>query len=296
MIVTNLLRFKKESGKGIITTRNNVPLIEFAGPYYYGKEGYCLFTGSTCTTPYKKEFKTTSNGSNMILLEGKTADYNIPDYGDDMDSLDQYFLDNKVRNDNKVQCLMYVTENPVTPYVAFCPGLVTSINGEILGYLKTHVADQQGKVVFEIPNNTTKTYSFNKTSVKSGNKYTFTNVTGEVIINSGEGSFNLYASVPSATKTFRVKNLCDYFDYVLAAGVTRNDVESVLSYLSEVDENGVPVNFPLTSLELFADAVKNITPAIYKVPAAFVPVSSYERKLMVNVAGMAANQFNTFSN
>lgn len=285
MIGTNLIRFSKESGFGTITT--NGTLNESVGPA--GREGYCLLRGNYCTTPYKKQFKKASKGNNMILLEGNTKDYTVPFYGDNMDSLDQYFLEHKVRDDNKLQCLIYVSDeqnNP--PYIAFCPGLITSITGEVLGYLHSHVADQNGKVVFEIPDNTTKTYSFDKTAVKSGNKYTFTNVTGTVTINDGEGSFNLYAT-PNGTVTLKVKNVCDYFDYILAACIT-NNVESALTYITDGDTFK---SFPLMSLELFADAIKDVTPSIYKVPAAFVPVSpnSIDRKLMVNVAGMSAIQF-----
>ena len=139
-------------------------LTEAKGPSGY--EGYAYFSNSVITVPHLDKFNTISNiytgksGVN-ITLSGETKTYDMPVYGNDKDTVDQYFLENKTRDG--IQYLLDVKRDNnngnINEFITFVPGLLISDTGRVFGYLKSHVPEN-GIIEVYLPYNvSTSRYS-----------------------------------------------------------------------------------------------------------------------------------------
>lgn len=310
--MSTLIEFLKSNTlQGTIHTYST-NLVESIGPDY-GKRCACFKkSGSTTTltTPHIDLFDTFDKN---IILKGNTANYTVGIYGNNITSLNQYFLEHKTRDG--IQYLIFIDENeqnPLNKYKAFIPGLLYDpTSGNILGYIHSYVSDSNGNVVIEVPYDDTSGYSIEGPSYsQSGNIITISDIrTNGVQVflahNSDSTVFYLYTS-PTGTMQVDVKTVNEYGDYVVASQLAGSNIKNILNSLSELEERTITIPpresggepetiteyFPVNFISLLnytpSEGVKNITPNIYKVPAAFVPVSG-TKKFMINVTGISAN-------
>ena len=287
------------------------------GPSDY--EGYAYFSDSVITVPHLDKFNTISNiytgksGVN-ITLSGETKTYNMPVYEYTNDTLDQYFLENKTRDG--IQYLLNVQRDSngnISEFNAFVPGLLISSTGKVLGFLKSHVPES-GKIEITLPFGTDP-YSYGVDIVSGSvgsidksqqNKIVITGVYSNIQVRLVYGSENVYFNVYTSSndvRPFEVKIVNQFGDYLVASG--KSNMKDVLDSLSGLEQkqittfrkNGssieqitVTKKFPVTFMSLLSNTpseeVKNITPNIYKVPAAFVGT---DKTFMTDVTGLSYN-------
>lgn len=283
-----------------------------------GYEGYAYFSDSVITVPHLDKFNTISNiytgksGVN-ITLSGETKTYDMPVYENDKDTVDQYFLENKTRDG--IQYLLRVQRDDngnINEFIAFVPGLLVSDTGRVFGYLKSHIPEN-GIIEVYLPYNVNDSgYSVDIASGSisdfsiSNHKIIFTGCYNKAQIRLVYGSesvtFTIYA-LSSGTYSFEVKTVNQFGDYLVASG--KSNMKDVLDSLSGLEQkqittfrkNGssieqitVTKKFPVTFMSLLSNTpseeVKNITPNIYKVPAAFVGT---DKTFMTDVTGLSYN-------
>lgn len=336
--MTPLILFRKayddsnDPKYGILQGQTTKP-IEKIGPANYEKYAHiALITGSTkevSTFPHIDIFKTlrdiyTTDSKRdhcNIVLTGETNQYTVNVYGNNITSLSQYFLEHKTR-ENKIQYLIFVDEeetNPLYRFKAFIPGLLyDSSNGEVLGYLNSHVANKENKITIELPYGSNYSeYIFHEIESgkisRVGNMVTIRDIMTEynnIIISHGSSSasFKLFPNNSNGgTVNFTVKNVNEFGDYTVAAQLTSNNIKNIINLLSELEEKMIVIPpkesggtqivvrdyFPTTFISLLnstpSEEVANITPNLYNVPAAFVPTDN-GIVFMTDVLGISANQ------
>ena len=289
-------------------------LDELIGPE--GNEGLCHFAyvndDYVHTAPHIDVFKVEGDnregglakGKDNIVLSGNTVDITTKYFGDDITSLCQYFLENPTRG-SKIQYLIWWRDG-AQPFFAFVPGLIMSESKEVLGYLHSHVADNNNKVIFEHPYLDGNEYTISGTGftyTKSSNLFTITlsNESASVSVSNGSesASFNIYKrSYQTTEKNYKVKTANEFGDYIIAAQLTEhNSIGEVLGILSDAelvyinDTLGyvpLPKTFKSLALVSFAESVENISLGIYKVPIALVP-NGARTFFMTNITGISTN-------
>lgn len=318
------------------TYKNNNSSLKF-GQIKYIKEqigpendrGLCQFAYSNNeyiqTVPHLDIFKTEgdnrtpNNGSDSILLSGTTLDIvakyyddDHPDTDNDIIALSQYFLENKTRD--QIQYLIWweQTGDVTSRFTAFVPGLITSEDGSVLGFLHSYIANENNKVTFEIPYEDYEdgvTYTFTGTGIstptQSRNNYIITisqEVATPVYVSNGSktAKFIIFPHNRAFTnKNYRVKVANEYGDYTVAAQLTEhNSIKEVVDKLSEttmayfnqdIGYAPLPKTFKSLALVKFAESVNNITPNMYKVPVTFVPMGA-SKVFMADVTGISTNK------
>lgn len=287
-------------------------LEELIGPT--GDEGLCHFAkignNYICTAPHIDLFNV--DNSDAILISGHTLDITTKRYDeDDIVSLSQYFLDNKTRGD-KIQYLIWWRGPGIAdPFVAFVPGLISSSDGEVLGFIHSYVVNELNQTVLEVPYADGKNYTLTGTGFEyeiEGNKFTITiseNVATTIGISNGakDATLVVYPQDYQATEThYRVKVANEYGDYIIAAQITEhNTVPEVLNVLSETvmvsfdPAHGyapLPKTFKSLALMSFAESVDNVSLGMYRVPVAFVPDEENHKVFMTNITGISTNKIN----
>ena len=278
-------------------------LKEEIGPTGYEK--YCNFkrvNGVTkVTIPHIDVFGNRNQYCNIVLT-GKTEKYDIPMYGNDFElSVKQYFLEHPTRNG--IQYLFWDNEETTSliEYKAMVPGLIYTSGGNILGYLHSYVSDINGNITLELPYPNYTGYTISGAQFdQQENKIIFRGIASDTQITLSDGEstifFTLYGyGTYSGINTYKIKNVNEFADYIIAAQLTDGKVTSVLNMLTEMDfRNAVYYPKYFTTLKLYSssESVKNITPNIYKVPAALVQKGNSGKVFMTNVTGISANVLN----
>ena len=304
--MSTVVNFLKAHGntKGRISCGNNT-LIESIGPTGY--EAFCHFSTTTATSPHIDIFPNILNGS--IVLSGNTNIYDVPMLldGTDQDSIEQYFLEHPTR-EGKLQYLIEYDDNDehAHRYKFIVPGLIYDDTcGKVLGFLKSYLTDENHNVVFEAPYNNSLTYNFSGdglTVSQSGRFYTLHTTSNKCTVTLVAGiyraEFYIYQNVSSTIEHYTIKNINEYADYCIAAQlVPDQNISSIKDYFEDSEQvsdpnhqsnNWYPVHFKSMYLWSFSETVKNITPNIYKVPAAFV-TNGNEKVFMINVTGISTN-------
>ena len=265
-----------------------------------------------------------------IVLSGNTHQYTMKTYEDTPTTLSQYFLENPTRDG--IQYLIYTYETVVNEekelhFEAFIPGLLyghdRDDNGKVLGFIKSHVADESSshKIIIELPykgpNASYNEYYLENLNIGSWaiNKNTIvisgvTQKDDTVILTDGtySVSFKIFNyGYDNGAQSFVVKNANEYGDYTIAAQLKTNNVKNVLGVLSKLNKqiidipprnSGDPIvriqaYFPETFISLLnntpSEEVDNITPNIYNVPVAFVPTNN-GKVFMTDVLGVSTNK------
>ena len=269
---------------------------EWIGPSGY--EGYCRLKAGEITIPHIDEFSRYNQYKNIVLV-ASTEEYSIPIYGNSfVDSVKQYFLENKTRDG--IQCLFWNNEaaGGSLQYTAMIPGLLYTSSSNIFAYLHSYVANVNGDVVLELPYDDYLSYTLSgaPSMDQVDNIITIHGIIEETQLMLSNGTSNVYFKLyaynsSSGSTVYKIKNVNEYFDYIIAAQLTDGKIASILNMLTEIefrDANYYPKYF--TSLRLYtsSEAVKNITPNIYKVPVALVPANG-GKVLLKNVTGISAN-------
>lgn len=294
----NLIDFKKANKTSSGITTCYVPIEEYLGPIGY--EGYCHFSGNKITIPHIDLFPYMTNRSSYqeILLSGNTVDVRFPLYGDIIDSLKQYFLENPTREE--IQYIVHDNKDlsDLNRFTPFIPGLICSDDGVIIGYAHSYVADFDEELKIEFPHTSSKTYTVSGVYRCEINDNVASILIGEdstAIISDGENSatVNLYLR-RSNNQDFgeaRVKIANSYGDYLLASQKvsTIDELSDKLSKLKMINEHYYCEEFISLNNFTFAEAVPDITPNIYKVPIALVPYGN-KRVFMTDVTGMSARK------
>lgn len=283
-------------------------IVESIGPTGYEK--FCSLKKDSDGTisasfPHIDKFPS-FNAYKNIILSGRTAVYDIPVYKDSETSIKQYFLEHPTRDGIQYVFWNNGAEDNTTEYLAMVPGLVIGQNGTILGYLHSYVADVQGengKVEFEIPyTEDVNNYLFSSKDCtpepQGDNLVVFRAVDSrtEVTISKGEDSatITLFAYGSNTdVQQFEIKNVNEFADYIIAAQLTDGKINSVLRELDTVVFHSggyYPKRFATLKLYTSCESAKNITPSIYKVPAALVNRNG-KKVFMTDVAGLATNVF-----
>lgn len=305
-------------------TRNNIA----ATPQFEEKQGptdnesFCLISNTKNTIPHKVRFNSIDAGNDKryISLVGgnQTIETNV--YGSiegntTIDSISQYFLEHG--NTNEIQYIYHQfkdEEHDIMDYQIIIPGLLyDKDNGTVLGYMKTLVANN-GNITIEVPKNRVATYTLSNLGsgvnyTRTGNVITITgianNIDGAIISTTIDDetnscAFDIYVS-SSNTRTFTVKPITCFAEYVIASQITDNKITSIVNALHDTtstyinDEIGFVNNisklFPTFFLATAVETMPNITPAFYKVPAALVPNENGVRELMVDVTGVSSLNF-----
>lgn len=281
-------------------------IVESIGPA--GNEKFCnLKKGSdgkiSASFPHIDRFSDYNTYKNIVLT-GRTAVYEIPTYKDRETSIKQYFLEHPTRDGIQYVFWKNDNESDEIKYQAMVPGLVIGDSGTVLGYLHSYVADvigESGKVEFEIPyTESYNDYSFSSKDciIEPGgdNLVIFRAVDSEteVTISKGEDSttITLFACNSStSTQTLEIKNVNEFADYIIAAQLTDGSINSVLRELdTDIFYSGkyYPKRFATLKLYTSCESAKNMTPSIYKVPAALVNKES-KKVFMTDVTGIATN-------
>lgn len=275
-------------------------VMELKGPSGYDK--FCHINSELITAPHIDLFQNV-NTSGGIILSGNTRNCGIRllDIGKELDSIKQYFLENKSRDE--LQYLIYDTENQASPnsFVPLIPGLIYSISGKPLGYLHSYVANRDGTLELEIPY-TDNIYDYEIVGTSnyriSGNTFTFYDVSNNLDITLIHGSeyagFSIYKNEcreeTNITENLKVKIVNEYADYLIASQKA-SDINGLLNKFSEmVLYNNKYYCKAFMSLRLFtfSEYVNNIGTKLYKVPAALVP-TGLSRKFMTDVIGLSTN-------
>lgn len=278
-----------------------------------GYEKYCNLTsqnGISVTIPHIDRFEKCNDYSNIILT-GRTDRYTIPIYGGDFEySVKQYFLEHPTRDG--IQYLFWNNEqnDSTIVLIAMIPGLVYDTNdGTVLGYLHSYVAtnlEDGGGIILELPYTDEDDYSIHGAQIRripDSNKIEFYGITSEteVTITKGENyaSFKLFPyNSSSGESVYKIKNVNEFADYIIASQMTDNKITSILNILTETrainsNSSGIiyyPKYFMTLKLYTSSESVKNITPNIYKVPAALVPKDG-DKIFMKDVTGISGNVF-----
>lgn len=245
--------------------------------------------------------------SDNILLSNVTLDIDANYYNNDEDTLDQYFLEYPTR-DGIQYLIWWRSLSSLDSFEAFVPGLLYSDNGKVLGFLHSHVADDENKIKLEVPYIDGDDYYIDGEGFeyeKSGNIITIDiGSNNEVMVELSDGTnskiFFLYSkNYSTEKKRYRVKDANEYGDYTIAAQLTRyNSVKEVLDVLSEMksvflnEQVGftyLPKTYRSLALIKSSESVKNISLSMYKVPAAFVKKGD-AKIFMTDVTGIAANK------
>lgn len=240
-----------------------------------------------------------SNAYKNIVLTGRTAVYEIPIYKDRETSTKQYFLEHPTRDGIQYVFWKNDNESDEIKYQAMVPGLVIGDNGTILGYLHSYVADFEGHVAFEIPyGESINSYNFSGCTFDTTtqeNLINFNVASGAEVTVSKNGdstTITLFACNSStSTQTLEIKNVNEFADYIIAAQLTDGSINNVLRELdTDIFRGGnyYPKRFATLKLYTSCESAKNITPSIYKVPAALVNKES-KKVFMTGVTGIATN-------
>lgn len=293
-----------ETGRLGVVAYSTGSIVEAIGPA--GNEKFCNLKKDSngkisASFPHIDMFSN-FNAYKNIVLTGRSAIYEIPIYKDFETSVKQYFLEHPTRDG--IQYVFYnngAADN-TTEYLAMVPGLVIGDNGTVLGYLHSYVADFEGHVAFEIPyGESVNSYSFSgctfdattqenliNFNVESGAEVTVSNK------NSGDSAtVTLFAcNSSSGTQTFEIKNVNEFADYIIAAQLTDGTINNVLRELDTVvfyNSRYYPKRFATLKLYTSCESAKNMTPSIYKVPAALVN-NGNKKVFMTDVTGIATNR------
>ena len=276
-----------------------------------GYEKYCNLTSQnriSVTIPHIDKFEKCNDYSNIVLI-GRTEKYTIPIYGGNFEySVKQYFLEHPTRNG--IQYLFWDNEqnDSTIVLIAMIPGLVYDTNdGTVLGYLHNYVAtnpEDGGGIILELPYTDEDGYSISGAPfIQDSNKIEFYGITSETEVTITKGanyaSFKLFPyNSSSGEGIYKIKNVNEFADYIIASQMTDGKITSVLNALTETktinsNSSGIvyyPKYFMTLGLYTSSESVKNITPNIYKVPAALVPKDG-ERIFMKDVTGISGNIF-----
>lgn len=275
---------------------------ESKGPSGY--DSYLHLTSNLITVPHIDIFQ--ADSSENIVLSGttKNLDIQLLATGKKLDSINQYFLENKTRDN--LQYLIYDNGNlsSQNSFIPLIPGLLYSTNGVVLGYLHSYIADRHGDVELEIPyTDDINDYEIIGTDdySKSDNIITIHGVFSNLNITLKKGDelvgFSVYENqcreATNIVENCKVKIVNNHGDYLIASGKAEN-LNSLLHKFSElimIDNKYYCKEFMSLGLFSFGELVKNIGTCIYKVPAALVPVNT-DRVFMTDVIGLSTNKIN----
>ena len=282
---------------------------EKIGPENYEK--YCYFSQGNVTIPHIDVFAK-CNAYKDIILTGNTELYDIPLLTGDTTNTDsnlyeysikQYFLEHKTRNG--IQYLFHDNEILTSgiKYTVMIPGLVyledenDNDNGEIFGYLHSYVADSNGNVTLELPYPEYTDFSISSTLSynQNENKIIFEGVNSISTVKIYKGlkyvEFKLFPSKSNNFETYKIKNVNEFADYIIASQFTDNKITNVINMLTEIEFRDAvyyPKYFISLKLHGSSETVKNNTPNLYKVPAALV-IKGNDKVFMKDVVGISAN-------
>lgn len=298
-----LVELKTNSDLRLSSIISSGTIKEQIGPTGYEK--FCSIKKTngqvSVTFPHVDKFPN-GNAYNDIILTGETQEYQIPLYGESFEySVKQYFLEHPARDG--IQYLFWDNgeRGSNIQFLAMIPGLVCSEDWTPIGYLHSYVADLNGQVVFEIP----YTSSINDFTISGGawapgsesNVIVFSSIDSETTItitrksDNIKATFNLFAYNSSTNVgIYKIKNVNEFADYLIATQIASKvpDIINKLTEIGTVSGEYYPVNFMTLKLYSSSEAVKNITPSVYKVPVALVNKNS-SKVFMIDVTGVSAN-------
>ena len=329
MAFTTILGIKPAitNSRGSSFTHPNADIVERMGPE--NNERFCSIKNDEITFPYiskfEKIYEHTENvdgavfktGSRNIILKAETEKYSIPRIDSDEVSIEQYFLEHPFKNN--IQYIFWKTGDNTSDvsFHADVPGLIYTGTGVVLGYLHSYVANMDGHIILELPYDDYSSYSISGASYEfiGNNLIRFTisnNINVTIKKGNDEATFKLYKydDYSSHNDQFEIKNVSEYADYIMAARLTDGKITSILNMLTATEFrntnyslNGVngkqyiintsyyPKYFASLSLYVSSESVTNITPSIFKVPAALVADGDGNKYFMKDVTGVSVNTY-----
>lgn len=309
-VIANIKSDPNESSLGAFYALNGNTVKQQKGPSGYEK--YCLIEENNITVPHADLFS--YNSLKNIVLTGITEQYTIPIYDNNFeDSVKEYFLKNG--SNNEIQYLFWDNgqKDSSIEYKVMIPGLLYTSNGTILGYLHSYTADESGNVILELPYPDYSGISIDYSSKEQiDNTIKIKGITSKTEITITDGtnsvSFNLYPhNSSSGSQVYKIKNVNEFAKYILAAQLTDGKITSIIDMLTAIELRSFYVyNYHtgqeefkseylpkyFLSLRLYAssETAKNMTPTIYKTPAAIVPTGNNDECVfMRDVTSISAN-------